>query len=137
LKVKIFSSILKNRSSLLLRWRCSSEFRSRRIGSYFVLVCQISDTVSGFFGGNVNNHSIVTYDWTDGSYSKRPAELEGERLRSSCAVINNKEGESHRIPLPIVLEKKIHFYLVINLFLKSFLIIYFSQAHTMTMHIKL
>jgi hypothetical protein len=55
---------------------------------------QVSDTVSGFFGGNVNNHSIVTFDWTTGSYTKHPAELEGERLRSSCALMTNKEGIS-------------------------------------------
>jgi hypothetical protein len=59
---------------------------------------QVSDTVSGFFGGNVNNRSIVTFDWTTGSYTKHPAELEGERLRSSCALMTNKEGISRHPP---------------------------------------
>jgi hypothetical protein len=51
LKSKIFSTVLKNRSSLLQRWRCSCKFRSRRIGysvlsniPYFLLLKTLANT---------------------------------------------------------------------------------------------
>ena len=53
----------------------------------------MSESVTGFFGGNVNNHSIVTYDWTTHSYTEHPTELKGERLRSSCAIMKGKTGK--------------------------------------------
>lgn len=74
-------------------WENGPKLHTEDQSDHGLCALQISETVSGFFGGNINNHSIVTYDWATESYTQHPTELQGERLRSSCALLKGKSGE--------------------------------------------
>ena len=57
-----------------------------------MLISQISENVTAFFGGSVNNFGVVTYDWSIMNYTSYPIQLLSPRVGSGCVLIKDKSG---------------------------------------------
>ena len=49
--------------------------------------------MTGFFGYSTNGHGITTFDWNTLEYTKHVPELTGNRISSSCALLNGENEE--------------------------------------------
>jgi hypothetical protein len=54
---------------------------------------KLNDSMTVIIGGVNNRRSIVTFDWITMEYTEHNSTLIKERVRSSCSVVKNREGQ--------------------------------------------
>jgi hypothetical protein len=59
-----------------------------------IILFQLNDTTTAFFGGSRNQYAIYTFDWTLKNYTQAPNPLLNPRQSSACTVFKGNNSET-------------------------------------------